>query len=46
MKGHTKGVLTSGPVVGLNFQMKIAGRNHIFPPLSIIMEAIKKRKFH
>ena len=25
-------------------QMKIAGRNHIFPPLSIIMEANKKRK--
>ena len=23
-------------------QMKIAGRNHIFPPLSIIMEANKK----
>ena len=27
-------------------QMKIAGRNHIFPPLSIIMEANKKRTFH
>ena len=25
--------------------MKIAGRNHIFPPLSIIMAANKKRKF-
>ena len=24
-------------------QMKIAGRNHIFPPLSIIMEANKKK---
>ena len=27
-------------------QMEIAGRNHIFPPLSIIMAANKKRKFH
>ena len=26
--------------------MKIARRNHIFPPLSIIMEANKKRKFN
>ena len=25
--------------------MKIAGRKHIFPPLSIIMAANKKRKF-
>ena len=27
-------------------QMKIAGQNHIFPPLSIIMASNKKRKFH
>ena len=27
-------------------QMKIAGRNHIFPPLRIIIAANKKRKFH